>query len=220
MLLAILSVLLIDSEGIPLGIFQASAVVYALELGPLCLRAYLTNYIHLCWALGQLLAVGSVRGLLKRGDEWSYRIPFAMQWMWPTLLIPLTYFAPESPWWHARRGQPAQAKANLKRLVSPKNTEFDFDKHVALMVLTTRHELEIESGTSYRTCFQGTNLRRTIIVMMIYCVQTLNGNPLRGFSTYFFQKAGLQTTQSFNMSIIQFAVAILGGITSVSKTQT
>lgn len=35
--------------GIPLGFFQATTVIYALELGPLCLRAYLTNYIHLCW---------------------------------------------------------------------------------------------------------------------------------------------------------------------------
>jgi SP family general alpha glucoside:H+ symporter-like MFS transporter len=35
--------------GIPLGLFQTTSVIYALELSPLSLRAYLTNYVNFCW---------------------------------------------------------------------------------------------------------------------------------------------------------------------------
>ncbi|KXT11957.1 hypothetical protein AC579_1012 [Pseudocercospora musae] len=200
--------------GIPLGFFQATAVIYAVELGPMCLRAYLTNYIHLCWAFGQLFAVGVLRGTLDRADHWAYRIPFGLQWLWPSILVPLIFFAPESPWWLVRAGRLEDAKKVVKRLTSPKNMDFDVDKNVALMVVTTEHELAIESGTSYATCFKGTNLRRTVIVMFIYVNQTLNGNPLRGFSTYFFEQAGLPVTSAFDMTIVGFGVAIAGGIFS------
>lgn len=35
--------------GVPLGFFQTVSVIYALEITPLCLRAYLTNYVNFCW---------------------------------------------------------------------------------------------------------------------------------------------------------------------------
>jgi SP family general alpha glucoside:H+ symporter-like MFS transporter len=105
----------------------------------------------------------------------------------------------------------------VQRLTSPKNVTFDVDKNIALMVLTTEHERSVNAETSYRACFAGTNLKRTIIVIGIYCIQTLNGNPLRGYSTYFLQQAGLPTTQAFNMGIVGYAIAIVGGFSSVSN---
>ncbi|UKZ46994.1 hypothetical protein TrVGV298_001205 [Trichoderma virens] len=182
--------------GIPLGLFQTIPVVYALEISPLCLRAYLTNYVNFCWAFGQLIATGILRGVLPMTSQWAYRIPFAVQWVWPLILIPAIFFAPESP------------------LVARPNVNFDIDKNIALMVVTTEHERSVNAETSYLACFQGTNLRRTLIVIGIYCIQTLNGNPLRGYSTYFLQQAGLPTTQAFNMTIVGFAVAIVGGFFS------
>ena len=37
------------AAGIPLGLFQTITVIYALEVTPMCLRAYLTNYVNFCW---------------------------------------------------------------------------------------------------------------------------------------------------------------------------
>ncbi|RFU23741.1 hypothetical protein B7463_g12593, partial [Scytalidium lignicola] len=200
--------------GIPLGLFQTTPVIYALEISPLCLRAYLTNYVNFCWAFGQIIATGILRGVLNMDSQWAYRIPFAVQWVWPVILIPLLYFAPESPWWLVRRGRIEEAREVVKRLTSSKNIHFDIEKNIALMVVTTEHERTVNAETSYWACFQGTNLRRTIIVIGIYSIQTLNGNPLRGYSTYFLEQAGLATTQAFNMTIVGFAVAIVGGFFS------
>lgn len=127
--------------------------------------------------------------------------------------------APESPWWLVRKDRLEDAKSALKRLVSKDHVDYDMNKQIALMIATTEHERAINAATSYRACFQGTNLRRTIAVIGIYCIQTLNGNPLRGYSTYFYQQAGLATTQSFNMSIVGFAVAIVGGFFSVRQSK-
>jgi SP family general alpha glucoside:H+ symporter-like MFS transporter len=33
--------------------------------------------------LGQEIGIGVIMAMLKRDDEWSYRIPYALQWMWP-----------------------------------------------------------------------------------------------------------------------------------------
>ncbi|KAB5578663.1 general substrate transporter [Coniochaeta sp. 2T2.1] len=200
--------------GISLGMFQTLPVIYALEISPLSLRAYLTNYVNFCWAFGQILATGILRGVLKLDNEWAYRIPFAVQWTWPVILIPLLFFAPESPWWLVRRGRVQEAREVLHRLVSSQHVDFDFDKHVALMVVTTEHERTVNAETSYWACFQSANLRRTIIVIGIYCIQTLNGNPLRGYSTYFLEQAGFPTVQAFNLGIAGYGIALAGGFFS------
>ena len=137
--------------------------------------------------------------------------------MWPVILIPLIFFAPESPWWLVRRGRLDDSRKVLQGLTSPRNIDFDVEKYVALMVVTTEHERAVMAETSYWACFKGVNLRRTCIVVGIYCIQTLNGNPLRGYSTYFLEQAGLPTTQAFNLSIGGYALAIVGGFFSVSE---
>ncbi|KAJ2974326.1 hypothetical protein NQ176_g6115 [Zarea fungicola] len=200
--------------GVPLGMFQVTTVIYALEISPLCLRPYLTNYVNFCWSFGKIIGAGVARGTLSMENEWAYRIPFGIQWVWPAMLIPLIYFAPESPWWLVRQGNPTAARNVVQKLISRTDPNFDIDKNVTLMIVTTEHERTINSETSYRACFQSANLRRTLIVVGIYCIQVLNGNSLRGYSTYFLQQAGLPTTQAFNMTIANLAVAIVGSFCS------
>lgn len=64
----------------------------------MALRGYLTTYVNLCWGLGQLIGIGVIRAMFQRDDQWSYRIPYALQWMWPPFLIIGIALAPESPW--------------------------------------------------------------------------------------------------------------------------
>lgn len=40
-----------NSIGIPLGMFQTVCTVYAVEVTPVCLRAYLTTYANMCWVI-------------------------------------------------------------------------------------------------------------------------------------------------------------------------
>jgi SP family general alpha glucoside:H+ symporter-like MFS transporter len=75
--------------GLPWGIFASSAPAYASEVLPMALRVYLTSYTNMCFIIGQLIAAGVLAGLVNRPDEWAYRIPFALQWMWPAFVSSL-----------------------------------------------------------------------------------------------------------------------------------
>ncbi|KAH7154286.1 general substrate transporter [Fusarium sp. MPI-SDFR-AT-0072] len=93
-------------QGIPWGVFQTWTTAYAAEVCPVHLRGYLTTYVNLCWGhvIGQFLSAGVLRAMADRTDEWAYRIPFAIQWIWPVPLLIAISFAPESPWWCVRNG--------------------------------------------------------------------------------------------------------------------
>jgi len=82
--------------GIPLGMFQTVTCVYAIEVMPTHLRAYLTSYVNMCWVsitrleregeylicfqvIGQLIATCVLRGSLNLSSPWAYRVPFAIQ---------------------------------------------------------------------------------------------------------------------------------------------
>ena len=161
--------------GIPWGVFQTLTTAYAADVCPVQLRAYLTTYVNLCWVFGQLIGSGVLRSMLSRTDQWAYRIPFAIQWMWPVPLIIGCFFAPESPWWLVRHGRLEEAKRSILRLTSRAESGLDVDKTVAMMEYTNEMEKETTAGTSYWDCFKGPNLRRTEIVCVVWLFQNCCG---------------------------------------------
>jgi MFS transporter, SP family, general alpha glucoside:H+ symporter len=194
--------------GIPWGVFQTLTTAYAAEVCPVALRGYLTTYVNMMWGLGQLIASGVLRGFLQRSDQWAYRIPFALQWIWPVPLLLGILFAPDSPWWLVRRGRHEEARKALRRLTS--NEDADLGQTVAMMVHTDELEKEMSAGTTYWDCFKGTDLRRTEITCITWAIQPLCGASLMGYSAYFFEQAGLSTDISFDFSISLYAVAMVG----------
>jgi SP family general alpha glucoside:H+ symporter-like MFS transporter len=200
--------------GIPLGVFQTLTVTYASEVCPVVLRSYLTTYVNLCWVMGQLIAAGVLYGLQSRPDEWSYRIPFAIQWVWPIPIMVGVFLAPESPWWLVRKGRNADAVASLKRLTGTSDPDFNPEETVAMMDHTNQLEKEIEFGTSYIDCFRGIDLRRTEVVCLTWAAQNLCGAGLMSYSTYFYIQAGLPSSNAFAMSLGQYAIGFIGTLFS------
>lgn len=204
-------------QGIPWGVFQTMTTAYASEVCPVALRAYLTTYVNLCWVFGQLIATGVLTSFLKRTDEWAYRIPFALQWMWPVPLLIGVLFAPESPWWHIRKGNLEAARDALRRLTDAEHAEaanFNVEDTVAMMVHTNELEIQAAAGTSYWQCFKGTDLRRTEIVSLVWVIQTFCGSGLMGYSIYFFRSAGLTAQGAFDMGMGQYALGAVGTMAS------
>ncbi|KUJ15586.1 sugar transporter [Mollisia scopiformis] len=199
--------------GIPWGVFQTLTTAYAAEVCPVALRGYLTTYVNMMWGFGQLLASGVVRSQLTRTDESAYRIPFALQWMWPIPLLVGIAFAPESPWWLVRKGRYDDARKALGRLSST-TSESKLDNTVSMMRHTNELEKEISAGTTYRDCFKGDNLRRTEITCITWVIQAASGASLMGYAAYFFEQAGLPTSIAFDFSISVYAVAMIGVVIS------
>ncbi|KOS23103.1 Alpha-glucosides permease MPH3 [Escovopsis weberi] len=197
--------------GIPWGVFQTLTITYASEVCPVALRGYLTTYVNFCWGLGQEIGIGVIFAMLKRDDEWAYRIPYGLQWMWPLPLFIAIWFAPESPWWLVRQGKPKEAKQALLRLTSvDRETDFDADETVAMMVHTTALEEKMTAGATYLDCFKGVDRRRTEIVCMTWAIQNLSGNVFSNYSTYFLEQAGLSTHDSYSFALGQYAINMVG----------
>jgi SP family general alpha glucoside:H+ symporter-like MFS transporter len=134
--------------------------------------------------------------------------------MWPLPILIGVVFAPESPWWLVRHGRIADAKAALLRLTSGNDPTFNADETIAMMNHTNEIEKQISAGTSYVDCFRGVDLRRTEIACMVWMVQTLCGSTFMGYSTYFYQQAGLATVYAFDLSMAQYALGMVGTMAS------
>lgn len=202
--------------GLCWGVFQTITTCYASEVMPVVLRPYLTTYVNLCWVIGQLIGSGVLRGMLPLGgSQWGWRIPYALQWIWPLPILIGCILAPEAPWWLVRHGRLEEAKKSLLRLTTPSaDPTFNVDKTVAMMEHTNELEKEMTAGTSYFDCFRGVDFRRTEIVCFTWLVQQLCGSTFMGYSTVFYEQAGLAKSDAFDLSIAQYALGICGTFAS------
>jgi SP family general alpha glucoside:H+ symporter-like MFS transporter len=75
---------------------------------------------------------------------------------------------------------------------------------------TNEMEKFAKEGTAYMDCFRGIDLRRTEIVVGIWTVQTLGGQNLMGYFSYFMTQAGMNAKNSFSLSMANSALGIIG----------
>ena len=199
----------------PWGAFQTLTTTYAAEVCPVALRAYLTTYVNLCWVFGQFLSSGVLKGVSNQTGPIGYKLPYGLQWMWPVPLMIGIALAPESPWWLVRQGRKEDAKKQLLRLTSKNQANFDPEATVNMMVYTTELEKANTTGASYLDCFRGVDRRRTEIVCGVWAIQTLCGaSSFSGYSTYFFEQAGLDISDAFSLSLGQYALGAVGTLLS------
>ncbi|ORX35415.1 general substrate transporter [Kockovaella imperatae] len=199
--------------GISWGVFQTLSTAYAAEVVPTVLRPYVTAYVCMCWGAGILLSSGVVRAVAGLQGEWGWRLPFAVQWVWPIPLFICAYFAPESPWNAIRRRKPELARQALRQLKKDTPTrDEEIEATIALIEHTTALEEAETAGATYLECFRGTNLRRTEINCVVWAAQILCGNAILGYSVEFLEQAGFSELQAFDLNISLSCCYIVGGI--------
>jgi MFS transporter, SP family, general alpha glucoside:H+ symporter len=115
-----------------------------------------------------------------------------------------------SPWWYIRKGNRPAARKALLRLTSPNQPNFNVDETLAMIEHTNEMEKKVKEGVRYRDCFKGVDLRRTEIVVGIWIVQTLGGQNLMGYFSYFLTQAGMDAKNSFSLSMANSALGIVG----------
>lgn len=96
--------------------------------------------------------------------------------MWPVILLPLLWFAPESPWWLVRKDRLDEAERIVRRITDPSMHD-EAPGAVAAMVRTNKLELEAMQGEQPRwiDCFKGVDLRRTEISAIAWAAQVMSG---------------------------------------------
>jgi SP family general alpha glucoside:H+ symporter-like MFS transporter len=201
--------------GLPWGVFQTLTVTYASDITPSTIRPYLTTYINLCWVMGQLVAAGALRGCQTLGNDWGWRIPIAIQWVWVPFIFLGAYMAPESPWWLVRKGRYEEARASLVKATTPQpDVNFDPDQALALIRHTNDLEQAMNSGVNYIDCFKGVEKRRTLIACVVWLTQALCGAAMMGYSVQIYRESGLDEEGALNLNIGQYCLGFIGTIGS------
>ncbi|KAG5662595.1 hypothetical protein KAF25_005013 [Fusarium avenaceum] len=191
-------------EGIPWGMFVANSPAYCSEIVPLQLRAPATQMLQMFWAIGAIIVGGVAYHFNDLHTEQAYKIPIALQWMFPTPLAILMYLAPESPWWLVRKGRLEDAAKAVRRL--GRATHVD-NAHEAISMMKRTIDLEKDiKEPSLVELFRGTDLYRTLIVCGVYAAQNLTGNLIANQAVYFFEQAGMPTKTAFAMGLITSAL--------------
>ncbi|EXF74873.1 general alpha-glucoside permease [Colletotrichum fioriniae PJ7] len=196
--------------GLPWGAFQALTTTYAADVTPMALRPIMTTYTNMCWVIGQFIGTGVLRGLLSRPDDWAWRIPYAIQWVFPLPIMVGVMLAPESPTWLVRKGRLTDARNALRQLASSSTTDAELDVSISMIAHTNEMERLNSEGTSYIDCFRGTNLRRTMIACFVWVGQVACGVWFGSNVIYFLQQAGFDSDNSFSFGLGTNAMAIVG----------
>lgn len=148
---------------------QTLSTTYASEVVPTVLRPYVTAYVCMCWGAGILLSSGVVRAVAGIDGDLAWRLPFALQWVWPIPLFIGAYLAPESPWNAVRRNKMDLARKSLTRLhQDTPDKEQTVEASLAYIKYVTDLEQAETANASFLDCFRGTNLRRTEIVSEVH----------------------------------------------------
>lgn len=137
----------------------------------------------MCWGAGILLSSGVARAAITLKGDIAWRLPFALQWMWPVPLFILAYLAPESPWNAVRRQKLDLARNSLHRLIDQgPGHESEVECSLAYIIYTNEQEQMETEGAKLIDCFRGTNLRRTEIVSIIFCCSLMDADIYRTVS--------------------------------------
>ncbi|KAL0931134.1 maltose permease [Colletotrichum truncatum] len=189
-------------EGVPWGFFIAIGPAYASEIVPLALRGACTATLQMSWSIGSIIVAGATLGYNKRDDEWAWRAPLALQWIFPLPLMVILWFAPESPWWLIRRGRKDEALRSAKRLGPTGGTIEYAQRKLAMIERTVEIEAQIGGSPTLLDLFKGVDLRRTTITCLMYASQNFAGNLIANQATFFFEQAGMSHDRAFDLNLI------------------
>ncbi|KAF5001208.1 hypothetical protein FDECE_11028 [Fusarium decemcellulare] len=174
------------------GLGHSLGPVFVAELAPVKMRGLCLALLNTMITLGQWLNSLVVYACKKDVSDMAWRIPVITQIIPPGLLLLNLLLLPESPTWLLIKGRREEAAKSYRRFNGP---NFDVDAAMAVATVAIEKEEEAkqhEKSSKWLECFQGTNLRRTIIIVMVYLSQQFIGvGFISGYLTYYFRLAGV-----------------------------
>ncbi|KAK5057779.1 hypothetical protein LTR84_011780 [Exophiala bonariae] len=204
--------------GIGLGFYLTIGPLYCSEVAPVVIRGMVTGGINFAIVIGQLLSNAVIKGFGGREDNWAFRGPFAVQFLFVAILAVGLPFAPESPWHYVRQNRIEDAKLSLERL---HGKDVDVGPRLAMIIRTIEEDSELSRSGNWIQCFRGTNLIRTTISVGVFACQHLSGIVFAlGFSTYFFELAGIPLNHAFDLGVGVTACGVVGVVISWSVINT
>lgn len=197
--------------GAAMGSMQANTQTYVSEITPTSIRGITLSLFQLWIILGQLIASCVLEGTSHVDSPWSWRGAVVSQFG-PALFclavfIPLV---PESPYFLVAKGRLDDAKAAIARLRAGENISCDEELRAIQETLTHERQAR-EASPSFLECFQGSDLRRTLLACLPLVMQIFMGYPLcSNYLSYFLTLSGMNN--AFLITLISVICSLVAGI--------
>ncbi|CAI6337816.1 unnamed protein product [Periconia digitata] len=194
--------------GLGVGIFSSTSPLYIGEIAPTEIRGPLLGCWQLTLSISQIIAAVINRGTESLTSTASYRIPTAVQLIFPILVLAFLYWVPESPRWLMRRSKEERCNSAL-RLLHKDDKTYDPSMDITSIESSLAVEAEQSAQSKWIDLIKDPIERRKVV----YSAGALVAQQINGiqwfyyFGTVFSQAIGLE--DPFLMSIIVFSIQVV-----------
>ncbi|KAJ5959867.1 general substrate transporter [Penicillium vulpinum] len=191
--------------GYAVGLISCLVPLYVADCAPTMFRGALVSLYQFDVGLGLLLGVVVDNATKGRADTGSYRIPMAVQLVFPLVLVPgLIFLAPESPRWLLSKGKTEKARSALQRLHG--NRPDLIESEILHMTQLIEEERRVEG--SWRDLLSwNVDGRKAYLGMALQAWQQASGiNFITSYGIIFFETIGI--TNSFLIQMGLYLVAM------------
>lgn len=144
-------------NGAGIGVLQIVCQVYVMEICPNKIRGGMVTFQQVWSNIGAIIVAVMMQQLNKKHPD-NYLLAMRILWAPIGLMIVFWTFIPESPWYHARRGEKEKAMKCLRQLFGGVEG-YDFEEEYGIIARTIQHEQEInQEKPSFADVFRGLNL--------------------------------------------------------------
>ncbi|KAF2176432.1 general substrate transporter [Zopfia rhizophila CBS 207.26] len=197
-----------------IGMELALVPVLQSELVPAAVRGFIVGTYQSSLLVGQLVQALICRGTSTIVGDSSWRIPLGLFFVVPTILACGICYVPESPRWLLQKDRPEEAMRSLRLLRQGRYTDEQIENEFREFQSTI--DCTVNRG-SLQELFQGTNLKRTLIVIGVNAFLQLTGQNFSSvYGTIFIKSIGV--IDPFTMTSVNTAVSIF--VTLVTQFMT
>ncbi|KIX93765.1 uncharacterized protein Z520_10389 [Fonsecaea multimorphosa CBS 102226] len=199
--------------GLAVGLAANFVIAYWAETSPVKMRGLITLLYGAITNLAQFVGACIVKGTSELTTSWAWRASLMTEFIPPLILLTFIYWIPETPRWYASHGKNAQAREAMCHVRGPTWPEEEIDAEIDDIVGMLEIERQLEGSSSWIHCFQGTDLRRTLLAIFALLGQEFSGVAfIAGYGTLFFSLSGV--TDPFTTNVISSMCGIAGSLTS------
>lgn len=191
------------------GIASATAPLYLAEIVPSAMRGRAVTSINILSLIAGVVGTLIVYGTHRRTNDLAYKIPLAVQCVFPAILIPITAFLPESPQWLASKGQLRTARKNLRKLRGFSDDQVDDELRV--MKMCEENARALTAGVKFWHIFNRENIKRTLTAGSLFSFNQISGIILSTtYATVFLVELG--AGDPFALTVIASCCVLAGTI--------
>ncbi|KAJ5713704.1 general substrate transporter [Penicillium malachiteum] len=188
---------------VAIGVFLNLCTAYVSDISPLAIRASVIGFCNLSQCIGPFISAIMSYYTSQWDNDWSWKALVCAQWGFAIIGFIGQLFMPESPVYLVRVNKDEEARKVLNRLYSKPT---DAEGHLQRIKLTLE-EAETQKRATYAECFRGTNLRRTMIAVLVFLAEPMSGlGFVQNYGSLMYQFLGIGDRESF---LIQIGAQIL-----------